>query len=259
MTSAPSIDTHAHVFRRGLTLSATRRYTPSYDSDVDAYLAQLDANGLTRGVLVQPSFLGTDNSFMLDALAEHPDRLRGVVVIDPNDDHDVDKLHAQGARGIRLNLIGAGIPDLERPEWRNLERRIGQLGWHLEIQAKGDQWDRLASRISAWRTPVVIDHLGLPAVEDPRAVEVIIGLGALDHVWTKVSAPYRSSNPTPTLARYLDLYGTRNLLFGTDWPFTGHEEGRSMGAQIAWARSVLGDQAFDVTLPRNAQRLLDWN
>nr|CUV26796.1 protein of unknown function [Ralstonia solanacearum] len=42
----------------------------SYDATLPAYLAQLDAHGLSHGVLIQPSFLGVDNSYLLAAL-EH--------------------------------------------------------------------------------------------------------------------------------------------------------------------------------------------
>lgn len=259
MNSVPLIDTHAHVFHRGLALSTTRRYTPTYDATVDTYLAQLDAYGIQRAVLVQPSFLGTDNSYLLDALARHPDRLRGVVVLDADVPHDLDKLHEQGVRGTRLNLVGLEVPDLSRPVWRHLSSRMESLAWHLEVQAKGGQWDLLAERLENWGSRVVIDHLGLPDTDDPHAAEVVAGLGTLDHVWTKVSAPYRSSVPELALRRLLDKTGGTNLLFGTDWPFTGHEDGRSMSTQIGWARDLVGDDAFTRDLPRNAQHLLNWN
>ena len=64
----PAIDTHAHVFRQGLALADTRRHTPDYDATLTQYLALLDAHGVARGVLVQPSFLGTDNSHLVAAL-----------------------------------------------------------------------------------------------------------------------------------------------------------------------------------------------
>ncbi|MGY4480486.1 hypothetical protein [Bradyrhizobium sp. USDA 3364] len=53
------IDTHAHVFHRGLKLAPGRRYAPDYDAPLALYLQQLDQNSITNGVLVQPSFLGT--------------------------------------------------------------------------------------------------------------------------------------------------------------------------------------------------------
>src|ERR1700741_2321797 len=71
------IDTHSHVFHRGLKLASGRRYAPDYDAPLSLYLAQLDQNGTTNGVLVQPSFLGTDNSYIVDCLGQTNGRLRG--------------------------------------------------------------------------------------------------------------------------------------------------------------------------------------
>lgn len=50
-TALPAIDTHAHVFRRGLKLAPGRRYAPDYDAPLSLYLEQLDYNGITNGVL----------------------------------------------------------------------------------------------------------------------------------------------------------------------------------------------------------------
>ena len=47
-----AIDMHAHVFERGLQLADARRYAPTYDAPLPAYLAQLDAHGVSHGVLV---------------------------------------------------------------------------------------------------------------------------------------------------------------------------------------------------------------
>jgi predicted TIM-barrel fold metal-dependent hydrolase len=79
----PTIDTHAHVFHRELKLAPGRRYAPDYDAPLSLYLDQLDHNGITNGVLVQPSFLGTDNSYLVDCLKQTKGRLRGIAVVDP--------------------------------------------------------------------------------------------------------------------------------------------------------------------------------
>ena len=63
-----AVDTHAHVFVQGLALAATRRHSPEHDATTADYLALLDAHGCSHGVLVQPSFLGSDNSFLVRAL-----------------------------------------------------------------------------------------------------------------------------------------------------------------------------------------------
>ena len=61
-------DGHAHVFQAGLPLEPDRRYTPDYTASLKVYLRLLQQNGLDGGLLVQPSFLGTDNAFLLSAL-----------------------------------------------------------------------------------------------------------------------------------------------------------------------------------------------
>ena len=37
------VDTHAHIFEKGLEFAAQRRYAPDYDATVEMFLANLDA------------------------------------------------------------------------------------------------------------------------------------------------------------------------------------------------------------------------
>jgi predicted TIM-barrel fold metal-dependent hydrolase len=76
-------DTHAHVFGPAdrFPYTGDRSYTPP-DAPLEKYLGMLDTIGFARGVLVQGSAHGRDNSAMLDALRQRPDRLRGVAVAD---------------------------------------------------------------------------------------------------------------------------------------------------------------------------------
>src|SRR5438132_10761591 len=76
-------DTHAHVCGPAsrFPYAEDRSYTPP-DAPLEKYLGMLDTLGFARGALVQGSAHGRDNAAMLDALARHPDRLRGVAVAD---------------------------------------------------------------------------------------------------------------------------------------------------------------------------------
>src|SRR6266849_3126424 len=129
-------DTHAHVFGPAdhFPYTADRSYTPP-DAPLEKYLDMLDTIGFARGVLVQGSAHGRDNSAMLDALRQRPDRLRGVAVADadvsPVDLREWDRL---GIRALRFNHFfrdgqlhyRGGVPGTEG--FQSLLRAVGD-GW----------------------------------------------------------------------------------------------------------------------------------
>ncbi|WP_237481855.1 amidohydrolase family protein [Lichenibacterium dinghuense] len=227
------VDAHAHVFARGLTLAEGRRYAPDYDAPLDAYLKMLDALGLTHGVLVQPSFLGTDNGYLLAALAAAPERLRGVAVVDPDVPRDeLERLAASGVAGIRLNLIGAPTPDLAREPWRGLMRRVVEAGLHVEVQSEAARLAGLLPPLLDAGAAVVVDHFGLPdptlGVDDPSWRAMVARAVDEPRMWLKLSGSYRLGPDGATLASRLapmlrEAFTSRRLLFGTDWPHTRFE------------------------------------
>src|SRR5450755_2556992 len=98
-------DTHAHVFGPAskFPYAADRSYTPP-DAPLEKYLGMLDAVGFARGVLVQGSAHGGDNSAMLDALQRRPDRLRGVAVADADvSPAGLRGWNRLGVKGLRFN------------------------------------------------------------------------------------------------------------------------------------------------------------
>src|SRR3954453_18913314 len=135
---SPPIDAHAHIFTPELAFTARRRYTPAYAATAQDLLRHMSRHGVAEAVLIQPSFLGTDNGYLLAALAASPERLRGVVVVSPDvDDDTLAAYDAAGVVGIRLNLIGETPAEFLTAAWRRLAYRVGRLGWHVEIQAEG--------------------------------------------------------------------------------------------------------------------------
>lgn len=133
MTAALSVDSHAHVFLRNMPLAALRRYAPDFDATPSEYLALLDAHGIRHGVLVQPSLLGYDNSYLLQALRQQPQHLRGVAMVDAATcEPALAALDAAGVTGVRLNLVGQPLHDLTQAPWPAFLARIRALDWHLE-------------------------------------------------------------------------------------------------------------------------------
>src|SRR3546814_17716960 len=133
------VDCHAHAWSADAPLDPDRGYTPPAAPSLDDYLALLDCHGVSHGVLVQPSFLGTDNGYILAALEAHPERLRGVVVVDPDCPRDtLSAFAAAGVVGLRLNLISAKTaPDYAGPACRRPCEWAAAPGWHVELHAEG--------------------------------------------------------------------------------------------------------------------------
>jgi predicted TIM-barrel fold metal-dependent hydrolase len=219
----PRIDTHAHVFERSLRPAADARYVPDYDAPLGAYLGLLDQLGAERGVLVQPSFLGGDNRFLLECLRAANGRLAGVVVIeDAISANDIERMHAVGVRGVRFNLIGRSIDILQGPVARHVAALAMGLGWHVELHADAEDLAAALPLLDSFDGVIVVDHFGRPPAE---GMDAVLGWAGDARVQVKLSAPYRVGfRDIPALtAQLLDTYGTDRLLWGSDWPWTQHE------------------------------------
>ncbi len=234
MPALHGVDCHAHVFDPSLALAAERRYDPRGKATLADYLAMLDASGMSHGVLVQPSFLGTDNSYMVQALRASPGRLRGVAVVDPGASDDaLGSLHDAGCVGVRLNLIGRPDPDFRRPEWAGHLRRIADHGWQIEVHAEAARLPAILPPLLDTGAPVVVDHFGRPdpsaGVDDP-GFRFLLAQGRTERVWVKLSAAYRlggdgrrdrvARRAAPMLR---DALGLGRLMWGSDWPHTQFE------------------------------------
>ena len=249
-----AIDTHAHVFERGLPLANARRYAPTYDAPLSAYLAQLDAHGVSHGVLIQPSFLGVDNSYLLAALKQAPQRLRGVAVIDPAAPETLlTQMNAEGIVGIRLNLIGAADPQLKSPVWQAALARLHALGWHVELHVEARRLPALLQPLLEAQVNVVVDHFGRPdpvlGVDDP-GFAALLAAGRSRRVWVKISGAYRNGAngrgeaiAQAAMPRLKDALGLDRLVWGSDWPHTQFESQINYDKMWAFAGVLLPSAA----------------
>lgn len=264
MQASKGVDAHAHVFYRGLKLAAARRYDPVADAPLSAYLALLDELGMAHGVLVQPSFLGTDNGFLLECIAQAGNRLRGVAVVSPDvSTAGLAALASGGVVGIRFNLIGTPIPDFRAPAWRAHLRRIADAGLHVEVQCRGHEAHGVLAPLLDAMPRIVLDHFGLPKNGDPAdpAVRTVLALGATRQVFVKVSAPYRFLPDgvvmDPLLLAYLNGLGPDHLLWGSDWPHTQFEKRGDAVASLMALGRLLGTDSpeYDAVTSKTARNL----
>jgi predicted TIM-barrel fold metal-dependent hydrolase len=241
-------DCHFHVFRHGAPLAPQRSYTPSI-VQLDDWLDLARLAGISRGVLVQPSVYGFDNTVLLEALQEAPDRLRGIVVLPPDVPvSELERLHRLGVRGVRCNTRNPGGLGFETVE--TFAPRIAALGWTLQFQVRPEQLPALVPLAPALGLSVVIDHLGFV---DPRdtdgALRQLRALLDAGRCYVKLSAPYRLSRAVSfrdfgTIATALARSHPERLIWGSDWPHTELWDAMPDDAElIDMTADWLGDQA----------------
>src|SRR5882757_9357832 len=138
---AGACDVHMHVFGPADTYPHVAR--PHYtlpDGKLEHFLQLMPVLGLDRFVIVQPSFYGTDNACLLDALAVAGNRARGVVMIEPDiADAELDRFHRLGVRAVRLDLFkrAGQLLDAIKAHVTEMAARVARLGWHLQFYAPG--------------------------------------------------------------------------------------------------------------------------
>jgi predicted TIM-barrel fold metal-dependent hydrolase len=227
-------DTHAHVFGPSTQFpyADDRSYTPP-DAPLEKYLGMLDQIGFGRGVLVQGSAHGRDNSAMLDALERWPDRLRGVAVADADiAASDLRAWNRQGVRGLRFNHFfrdgqlhyRGGVP---LSAAGRLAPVMAELGWHLQLWIDVKDLPDTIPVLKSLGLPVVIDHMGRT---DARAGTGTAGFQSLLHAvaegwcWAKLSGAHRLSRDAPDYPDARPFHealvraNPERLVWGGDWP-----------------------------------------
>ena len=252
------IDTHFHVFQAGVAVE-NARYVPQYDAKLSDWMAQAPRVGIERGVWVQPSFLGTDNRLMVQALLAHPDMLRGIAVVSPDAAADeLQDLHRAGVRGIRLNLasLSHDIPEWTAAEqvWETLDR----LGWHLEVHTDQGRLPHVLRQLPS-DLALVVDHMAKPAsasAHDP-SVRALVERSRHAQVHVKLSGAYRLGelDAAQLAALLMDALGPASLLWGSDWPCTNHEQFAHFEQLMAQAQAWIGTQHLTQVMSTNPLRL----
>ena len=258
-----AVDCHAHVMLVDRPLSPLRHSSPKREVPVDEYVAVLDAHGISHGLLTAPSFYGTDNSLLLEALAAFPHRLRGTAIVDPAiSAQELRSLQEQGVCGVRLNWLRLeSLPDAGSVTYQRHFALLRELGLHVEVYLEGHLLRSVLTKIRASGVRVVLDHFGSPdpqeGVNGAAFGEVLKAVAAGD-TWVKLSAPYRlgGADPQPYVDALLRAGGPGQLVWATDWPFVGHENRITYQQCVEWLEQWVPCEATRRTILARTPRAL---
>jgi 2-pyrone-4,6-dicarboxylate lactonase len=225
---------HCHVFgpRERFPYAADAAFVPAEDAPREALYALNDRLGLQRCVVVQSSCHGYDNRATAHAIAGRPRDYRGIALL-PTDvaEAELQRLDAQGFRGVRFNYMGHLGRSVPIEQVLQLAARLAPLGWHLQIHGDPRLLTELAAPLKQSPVPVVIDHIGRIdaglGLEQPD-FQALIALLRDERFWVKVSGmdritrqgpPYADAQP---YARTLVAEFGDRVLWGNDWPHPNH-------------------------------------
>jgi predicted TIM-barrel fold metal-dependent hydrolase len=232
------IDAHVHVWT-----SDTKKYplAPGYRREQmqppnfppEELLSHAQPCGVSRIVLIQMSYYGYDNSYMLDTMRRFPGVFSGVAVIDETaQPRDVmRRLARQGVRGFRIFPKGSPVDRwLDTPGmatmWRCGSEENLSMCCLIDPEAL-PAVDRMCQKFPG--TPVVIDHIARIKADSKnrdKEVEGLCNLARHKLTTVKISAFYALSKQqsryldlAPVIRRLLDVYGPERLMWATDCPF----------------------------------------
>ncbi|MBU3616384.1 amidohydrolase [Polynucleobacter sp. JS-Polo-80-F4] len=229
-----NVDAHFHVFNNRLIDEAQARYSVNYSASIDDWLKVANKQQISRGIVVQPSFLGFDNSLLLETIKQNPERLRGVAVVDPNTPrNELLELKQQGVRGIRLNLYGDQDPFGTIQKYGGVIHFLKGLNMHLQIHHDDGLLNDVLLALPGG-IKIVIDHFGRPLVNDEFEKQSDGINKHQSNLWIKLSAQYRTAklNHQALFEYWLKKIGVSKLLWGSDWPHTRFETTQTYEAQM---------------------------
>ena len=227
---AGACDAHCHIFGPGdkYPYAADRTYTPP-DAPLSRFKELQTTLGLERAVLVNASCHGSDNTVIVDAIAQSGGRYRGVANSDETfTEQDFQKLHDAGFRGVRFNFVKhlGGVPDMS--EFHRVVELIKPLGWHLDLHFDAVDLVGFDGMLKALPVPFIIDHMGRVPTKDGLEQKPFQTLLALfrsnEKCWVKVSGAERISSAGPPFTdavpfqQALIAAAPDRILWGTDWP-----------------------------------------
>jgi predicted TIM-barrel fold metal-dependent hydrolase len=238
------VDAHVHVWTDDFEkypiaagYSIDQMKPPTFTPE--EVFAHCRPSGVHRIVLIQMSFYGFDNSYMLDVMREYPGVFSGVAVINATSvspDQEMLRLAENGVRGFRIYPRGAPPASWLQEEGYEKMFTCGAKRDLAMCPLIGVECLRELDRMCAKHpdTPVIIDHLCLIGAGKPIApgdVDTLCALARHPRAMVKVSAFYALGQDKPAHADLLplirsvrDAFGAERLMWASDCPYQVQNE-----------------------------------
>jgi len=196
-------------------------------------LAHARPCGVERVVLVQMSYYGFDNSYMLDVMNTYAGVFSGIAVIDmqaERPDDEMRRLGTLGVRGFRVQPRGDVEYWLDGPGYERAFRCGADERLAICPLVNPDALPALARMCERFpATPVIVDHLCRIGASSPireEDVDALCALARYPQVMVKVSAFYALGEKrepygdlAPLIERVYRTFGADRLMWASDCPY----------------------------------------
>lgn len=234
-----AIDAHVHVWTPDVArYPLAAPYTPAQMQPASftpkQLLAHAEPCGVRRIVLIQMSYYGFDNRYMLDTIRDFPGVFSGVAVVDehaPGLRGTMLDLKKRGVRGFRIHPAQQAVADWLFGAPMAQMWKIGadeQLAMCALVNPQAlEPLDKMCRQFPGTR--LVIDHfarIGMDGTIRDSEVDNLCRLARHKLTSVKTSAFYalgRKKPPYtdlgPMIRRLLDAFGPERLMWASDCPF----------------------------------------
>jgi predicted TIM-barrel fold metal-dependent hydrolase len=237
----PYIDAHVHVWTPDIQhypLAAGYKKEdmkpPSFTPE--ELFKHCKPAGVDRINLIQMSFYGFDNSYMLDMIAEHKGVFAGTAVIDPFGDDPAKLMTELARKRVRAFRIHPSLSKQPSAKWLEpagcnvLFETAAKTNQALSCLIAPDalpELDRMCRKFPT--TPVIIDHLcriGVSGTIADKDVDALCAMAGHKSVMVKVGAFYALGKKQPPyddlgplIQRVVKAFGANRCMWESDCPF----------------------------------------
>ncbi|MFN8635041.1 MAG: amidohydrolase family protein [Chloroflexota bacterium] len=196
-------------------------------------LAEMDAIGVDRAVIVPPSWIGETNAYALEASEKYPNRFAVMGRFDPEDQAFLDQLPTwldqSHMLGIRITFNTPHfVAGLDEGIFEPLFTGCNEYKIPLMALFSGPLLAKVPPIVEKNpNLPLIIDHMGaLTRVQGPESfasIDLLLALAKYPNVYVKTtSAPSNSAESfpyrdvQPFLKQMYDAFGPQRLMWGSD-------------------------------------------
>ncbi len=240
--AAIPIDAHVHVASDDET-RYPRHPTPIGSDwwrrgryEVDEVLDTLVGAGVALMVAVQAAgAYGDDNRYVVEVAESHPNSVRAVAVVDPDESGAagmITELAAcRGVSGVRCMAVRPSATWVGTEKADNAFEAAAEAGLTMVLTVFSEQLPALRPVLERFSdVPVVLDHCAFPDMAGATVARdsPLPALAGLPQVTVKVTshnlAPLGEAGEARRFVEQLvGWFGTQRILWGSDYPQTTHD------------------------------------